>query len=181
LWSTCPVLGLTLTTDQPLSFLAGMHFPKLQVLDLSGSPMTALPVAALEGTLERLCLKGCSNLRRLPAAMEKLRNLQELDVSGCTQLLRLPLTVRKLRCMCRLYTPRSMALPPSLEAWLRETGVEHLWDGKDHGQGQPRGALWQGWLDDMVVRPRDVGVWIYPVPVVPGVHYVLCFLLPYPQ
>nr|XP_048318797.1 putative disease resistance protein At4g19050 [Ziziphus jujuba var. spinosa] len=75
-------------------FLEGMK--DLQILDLSGTPLTTLPSLSNLTNLRKLTLRGCSGLKMVPG-MEALKNLEHIDLCG-TAIERLP----SLNMYCRL-------------------------------------------------------------------------------
>ncbi|XP_048326715.2 putative disease resistance protein At4g19050 [Ziziphus jujuba] len=76
-------------------FLEGMK--DLQILDLSGTPLTTLPSLSNLTNLRKLTLRGCSGLKTVPG-MEALKNLEHIDLCG-TAIERLP----SLNIYCRLH------------------------------------------------------------------------------
>ncbi|KAH7545889.1 hypothetical protein FEM48_Zijuj01G0141400 [Ziziphus jujuba var. spinosa] len=76
-------------------FLEGMK--DLQILDLSGTPLTTLPSLSNLTNLRELTLRGCSGLKTVPG-MEALKNLEHIDLCG-TAIEKLP----SLNIYCRLH------------------------------------------------------------------------------
>ncbi|CAH8278240.1 unnamed protein product [Arabidopsis lyrata] len=65
--------------------------PKLKWVDLShSSKLSSLSELSEAPNLLRLNLEGCTSLKELPEAMQKMKNLVFLNLRGCTSLLSLP-------------------------------------------------------------------------------------------